>query len=42
MVIPTAINEDGLGKCLPVVLDGYNIKKVDIVIKDVRSYNRKD
>jgi hypothetical protein len=39
VVIPTATNEDGLGKCLPVVLDSNNkIKEVNIVIKDVK-YN---
>jgi hypothetical protein len=39
VVIPTATTEDGLGKCLPVVLDSNNkIKEVNIVIKDVK-YN---
>jgi hypothetical protein len=38
-VIPTATTEDGLGKCLPVVLDSNNkIKEVNIVIQDVK-YN---
>lgn len=37
IVTPTATNEDGLGKCLPVVLDNNNnIKEVNIVIKDVK------
>jgi hypothetical protein len=37
--IPTATNEDGLGKCLPVVLDSNNkIKEVNIIIKGVK-YN---
>ena len=39
VVIPTATKEDGLGKCLPVVLDSNNnIKEVNIVIKGVK-YN---
>lgn len=38
IVIPTATNEDGLGKCLPVVLDSNNfIKEVNIIIKDRKS-----
>ena len=38
VVIPTATTEDGLGKCLPVVLDSNNnIKEVNIVIKDTKS-----
>lgn len=37
VVIPTATNENGLGKCLPVVLDSNNkIKEVNVVIKNVK------